>query len=320
MNNTTQSNNNGHLHNGLIYAVLPMQELIQAGRQLDNVEAIDNYARSLAKAIRTDPYNPATNPDDALRESDFLKNVGELPEAEKAAGHAAIVVRDAERQHATNQSSLIEPKLPLKVVVAAVGALAISISPTLFDQFFSKMDDKALGWFFSLAGGVLIGLFIAWSIVGVQDPSGKRSAVNLVGLLAACGIGLFCFLLRLSSGEILSAIALTVLEISTVIILECLAGSLRGRHAQFTAACEQQMKSAAEVQTHKAEAGRRNVAVQEIKDRIEAHKAYLGVRHFCSQKPQEIEQASLDIARRAFHERVAEEERIRKGLPKELRV
>src|ERR1035438_5820883 len=103
--NTTIPNSNGHNHNGLFKAILPIDELIQAGRQLDNLETIENFARSQAKAIRTDAFDGAKNPDDRLHEEQFQKDNKELPEAEKAAGHAAIVVRDAERQHANNQSS-----------------------------------------------------------------------------------------------------------------------------------------------------------------------------------------------------------------------
>ena len=75
-------------------------------------------------------------------------------DAEKGAAHAAITVRDAERQHAAIQSGLMEPKLPLKIIAAAVAALTISIAPTLHDQFFSSFDDKLLGWLLAFTTSV----------------------------------------------------------------------------------------------------------------------------------------------------------------------
>jgi hypothetical protein len=313
MNNNTQFSNNEHNHNGLLKAVLPIDELIKAGRQMRELSSIEEYARSIARAIRTDLYDPK-NPDDKVREDAHEKDLKDLQEAEKAAAHAAADLKDAEHAHADLQRGLAEPKLPTKVMVGGVSALAISIGPTIHDQLFIQIQDSIVAWALAMAGGALIGAFIVWAVAGTFDQTGKRSTVNIAGLIGGFGIGLFTFLLRLATGDILTAFALTTLEVATLVILEAYATGLRESYRSFALAREADSKAAAFLAARRIESGRRDQQVKELRDRIEDHKHHLAVRTFCAQKFAEVEEAALNIARKAFHERQAEEYNRRLGI------
>jgi hypothetical protein len=312
MSNSNAFNGNGH--SDLLKAILPIEELMKAGRQMGDLPSVESYARSIARAIRTDPYDPARNLDDQLSEEAYQKDLKDLQEADRAAAHSTAGVKDAEHARAGFQRGLSEPKLPTKVTVGGISALAISIGPTLHDQLFIGIEDGVVAWVLAMAGGALIGAFIVWAVAGNFEQTGKRSAVNVAGLVGGFGIGLFTFLLRLVAGDILTAFALTILEIATVIILEAYSSGLRENYRIFALAREADNQAAALLNARRSENNRRDEQLRDLRDRIEAHKHNLAVRTFCSQKFAEVEEAALNIARGAFYEHQAEEHNRRLGI------
>jgi hypothetical protein len=200
------------------------------------------------------------------------------------------------------------------VTVGGISALAISIGPTLHDQLFINIEDGLVAWALAMAGGALIGAFILWAVAGNFEQAGKRTAVNIAGLIGGFGIGLSTFLLRLVAGDILTAFALTSLEIATVIILEAYSCGLRAKYRIFALARESDNQAAALLDARRSEKSRRDEHLRELRDRVETHKHHLAVRTFCFQKPGEVEEAALNIARGAFHERQAEEHNRRLGI------
>ncbi len=306
--------NNGNGHNTFLNDLLPTLELIKAGREMADLASVEAFAQSVAKAILTTGYDPKNNPAHQLREAAYQKALRDLVEAERAAAHAMATVKEAKHQEAQQRQLLIEPKLDTKIVLLGAAMLAFSVAPPLHDLL--PMADDTLAWFFAFCGGVVVGSFIAWAITSTSnlDPSGKRSFANKAGLMGGIGAALGTFLLRLSAGDMLSAIALAVLEISATAMLEGFAIPLRERFRSFHLSRQSNAKGAAVLETHTAEASRRQQDVQALRDQLQAHTRYVEALYFAAQKPAEVVEAALNIARKAFLERQNEEHNRRLGI------
>lgn len=306
--------NNGNGHSSFLNDLLPITDLIKAGREMRDLTSVENYARSVAQAILTTGYDPKGNPAHQLREAAYQKALRDLAETELSVAHAAATIKDAERQEAEQRQLLLEPRLDTKVLVAGIASLAISVAPPLHDLL--PMEDDVLVWFIALCGGAFIGSFVAWCITSPSnfDPTGKRSLANKAGLFGGIGVGVATFLLRLSAGDLLSAIALSILEIAAVVMLESFAVPLRQRYQLFNIASQANAKGAAVLTAHRAEGDRRDHKLQALRQEIQSHTRYVEALHFAAQKPAEVVEAALNIARKSFYERQAEEHSRRLGI------
>lgn len=302
-----------------IHQLLPVEQLQKAGRELETLNDVQEFARSQARAIRNAPYDQVANPDDKLREEKFLKDSADLKDFEIASAHALTNVKDGERRAAELQKGMQEPKLPLKITTTGISLIAVSLGPTLHDQFFSTMDDQVFAWIISMSGGALIGAFITHCVAGVYDSTGQRSTVNLVGLVGGFGIGVAGLLIRLAAGDLLIGLALTILEFAAVAMLELYAAPLRDRYRQFVAARESHHQATKVLDSLNTESGRRSQQLAEIRDRIEQHKGYVALRTFAHQKFAELEEAAIQIATKAFREKEAEDRRLREQAEQQER-
>ena len=315
MNNTTQlldattNGRNGHDHSPMLDAILPIKELIRAGKELQSLDKVQEYARPLARAVRNTPYDASKNPDDRKREDDHQKDLAFLPDAEHAAAHALTNVRDGERRAAELQHGIQEPKLPTRIVVTAIAVIAVSLGPTLHDRFFHSLDDQFIAWVMAMGAAALIGALITWSVGGIHDTSGRRSTTNVAGLIGGFGVGVCGFLLRLAVGDFLIGLALTILEFAAVALVELYAAPLREKYRAFLAAKEAHHQATSVLETLHTEAARRSQQLEEVQQRLQNHKDYLAQRTYCVEKFPEVEEAAVQIATKAFLEREAEQQR-----------
>jgi hypothetical protein len=309
------SNNNGH--SAALAAALPIPELGRIGRETPDLTTVQEAARALARTIKNEPYDPAKNPDDKLEEEKFQKDGEDLKDYEIAHAHAVTNLKDGERNAAEVQRDITEaPKLPLKIAITAIVAIAISFGTTLHDIFFSHMSDELFAWILSMAAGGFVGALVTWAVGGIYNPSGQRNAVNFAGLLGGLGVGIAGFLLRLAAGDPIIGLALTILEFAAVALVELFSAPLRERYRVYVTARDNHAKQSKVVESLREEVERRKQPMDKARERLEQHKAYVAFRTFCHQKFPEIEAAAVQIATQAFLEKQEEDRREERRLQK----
>lgn len=261
-------------------------ELVEYGRKraelsrdiepnVNDLRALQEHAEAMANEAYREPYDPEQNEEHKLREAEYQKFKSIQPEAELAVSYGEADVAKLVDEVSRAQSNMKAPTTQQVLMWSAVAGLALTIAPTLHDYVFITIRDDLTNWALSLLSATVYGVFITWGLLDSEDEGGRRTARNRLGfaggIVVPIGLGILRAANAVGIGEILFAVALTIVEIGIVVLLEGRASSLRVAYQEWAA----QQATLRDVTTrleegrfHLTRCGRK---LKEINDAIDAH-------------------------------------------------
>lgn len=244
----------------------------------EDIRALEDHARAMARETYRDRYDPAKHAHDAMHHAEYKRTVVKRDEGEIAEQHAAANLRDAERDLAKAPKVGPRPAPKPGLVAAFIVALALSIAPTLHDSVFHTIPDDLLAWFASLVSAAFVGGMLTLAILG-----GRRTKMTWIGVVAGVVLGLGLGAVRLSmaqgAGEVLFAVGLTIFEIAVVLLLEWMASGLRTAEAEWLPRHRAEAEAQAARDAAQADLGRRQAHLKELNDVIAGKIAFVEDRH-----------------------------------------
>lgn len=258
-----------------------------------DVESLEKHARAMARETHRDLFDPKKHEHDRLLENEYKKWLIDRAELETAAKFTAATVREKKQQLAELQSGLKPPKTAHMLMAAVLIVISVTVAPTLHDFVYSTITDDILAWFMSLLSGCFLGAVITWAILGAIGTTGRRSTVNLMGLIAGVTISIALGIFRVTGtkgkDELALAIALTLVEIGVIILAEWVAIGLRDSHREWAA--QQQLVSKAEAESNAAEVEDHRVREQLaiVEEKIKNYIDYVADRTLRNLNVQELE-------------------------------
>jgi hypothetical protein len=202
--------------------------------------------------------------------------------------------------------------VPVLLAAGAVFVLALTVTATLRDFLFSAIEDDALAWGISLAMSLGFGLFLAYSALGAQGGANdghaaeRGRAVIVGGVIVALALGAW----RASGAEgvadILTAAALTGLEIGVIIILEWTGSRHEAVTARWDARVDARASVDAAVTASEADLERRRKELAKVEEAIEEHVAYVEDRTFRSLAIEELSKAATTAVKDGYNKGIAE--------------
>ncbi len=271
----------------------------------EDVLALTEHARAMARQTYRDKYDPKQNAHDAMHEAEYRRDLVRRDEAEKAEAHAAANLRDADIKLARTPKAGDKPTAHLLLVAAFIVAITLTVAPTLHDALFSTLGDEMLAWFASMLSAAFVGGMLTLAILG-----GRRSTWTWVGVGAGLLLGAGLGAVRLSSaqgaGEVWFAIGLTVVEMAAVLLLEWLASGLRNSEDEW------QIKHAAETgamaarDAAQADLDRWKARIRELNDAIASKIAFVEDRHHRNIHIAELEAVAIKAVLDGYNAGIAE--------------
>lgn len=235
-------------------------------------ESLREMAISAAARLAASAYDPATAADGAT-EARFQANLRRREALRQREDYALAAHRDRVQEWKALGDPPERPGFPWLVGLFGMAGVSLSVTVTLYDQFFVSMfaekSDAAAAAF--LGGALIAGLFV-WGILGsVSQPraSGRMWLVSgLVFGLALLGVRWAGVeVAGEAGGEVWTAVGLALLEIASVLVLETFAGGLRNAWEEYRR--EHRVWTAAEGQVEAASAERDAVTADLV--RIDGH-------------------------------------------------
>lgn len=271
----------------------------------EDIRALEDHARAMAKDTYRDRYDPQENPHDAMHHAEYLRTLARREEAEKGEQHAEANLRDAENELARAPKAGPKPVPKPLLVAAFVVALALSIAPTLHDSLFHTIPDDMLAWFASLVGAGFMAGMVTLAILG-----GRKNNLTWIGVAAGVILGLGLGAVRLSSasgaGEVLFAMGLTVVEIAVVLLLEWLAASLRASEVEWLPRHIAETKALAARDASRTDVERWKARLNEFNDAISAKIAFVEDRHNRNMHIGELEAVAIKAVLDGYNAAIAE--------------
>lgn len=244
----------------------------------EDIRALEDHARAMAKETYRDRYDPVKHAHDAMHHAEYQRAVAKRDEAETTEQHAAANLRDTERDLAKAPKAGPRPAANRPLVATFIVTFALSIAPTLHDSVFHTIPDDLLAWFASLVSAAFVGGMLTLAILG-----GRRTTMRWIGVTAGVILGLGLGAVRLSTaqgaGEVLFAIGLTVFEIAVVLLLEWMANGLRTGEAEWLPRHREETEALAARDAAQADFDRRQADVKQLNDAIAGKIAHVEDRH-----------------------------------------
>jgi len=263
--------------------------------QPDDLRALEDHARAMARECYRDRFDPTQNLHDAMRKAEYEKSLAQRVEAEKGEQHATANLRDAENELARTPKAGQKPAAPPPLVAAFVVAITLTIAPTVHDAIFHGLGDNLLEWFASAISAAFVGVMLTLAIL-----SGRRTVWTWVGVGAGVILGLGLGAIRLAAsenaGEVLVALGLTVMEIAAVLLLEWVASGLRASEAAWLARHTVETQAIASRDAAQAALTRWRDRIRELTDAITHQIAYVEDRHNRNIHIAELEAVALKAA------------------------
>jgi hypothetical protein len=276
----------------------------------EDIRILEEHAAAMAQETYREAFDPAQYEHDRLREVEFEKQKADREEAELAAKHASAALLEREQEFARTQLGLLPPKTSGVLMLAAVLVLAISIAPTLHDFIFISMTDELMNWFISILSASVVGVFITWGILGSMDATGHRTATNQAALIGGIVVSFGLGALRVAHaegwGEIVFAVALTIVEVGTILMLEAHASALRAHHHEWTKHQSDVNGAAAQLEAARTHLARCNDRIAELNDGINKHIRYVEERSVRRYNIEEIKAAALKAVIDGYRGGIAE--------------
>lgn len=244
----------------------------------EDIRALEDHARAMAKETYRDRYDPAKHAHDAMHHAEYQRTVAKRDEADIALQHAAANLRDAELDLAKAPKVGPKPAPRHYLVASFIIALALSIAPTLHDSIFHTIPDDLLAWFASLVSAAFVGGMLTLAILG-----GRRTTMTWIGVAAGVILGVGLGAVRLSTAqgasEVLFAVGLTIFEIAVVLLLEWMASGLRTNEAEWLPRNQAEAEALAARDAAHADLERRQANLKELNDAIAGKIAHVEDRH-----------------------------------------
>jgi hypothetical protein len=276
----------------------------------EDSRVLEDHAAAMAQETYREAYDPAQHEHDRLREAEFARLLAEREEAELATKHAAAALGEREEEAARAQSGVRPPETPWALMIAALLVLAISIAPTLHDFIFISIPDELLNWLVSLLSASVVGMFITWGILGNHDTSGHRSHGNVValvgGIVVSGGLGALRVAHAEGWGEVVFAVALTVVEVGTILMLEACASSLRARRREWAEHEAGVAGAAARLEASQVRLTRCRERAVALNDGVHKHIRYVEERSVRRYNIEEIKAAALKSVLDGYRAGIAE--------------
>lgn len=244
----------------------------------DDVRALQNHARAMARDTYRDLYDPARNAHDAMHQTEYEKAFKQRDEAEKAEQHAAANLRDAEIRLAASPKAGPKPSAQPALVTAFIVAITVTVAPTLHDSMFHTLPDDMLVWFLSLLSASFVAGMLTLAIL-----TGRRTRWAWIGVAAGVILGVGMGAVRLSSaenkGEDIFALGLMAMEIAAVLLLEGLASGLHLAETEWSPRHDTEQQAFAARDAAEAELGRRRARIRELNETVSIKVAFVEDRH-----------------------------------------
>ena len=244
----------------------------------EDVRALEDHARAMARDTYRDRYDPAKHAHDAMHHAEYKRTVAKRDEAEIGEQYAIANLRDAERDLAKTPKAGPKPAPKPSLAAAFIVAFALSIAPTLHDSVFHTIPDDLLAWFASLVSAAFVGGMLTLAMLG-----GRRTKMTWIGVAAGVVLGLGLGAIRLSmaqgAGEVLFAVGLTIFEIAVVLLLEWMANGLRTAEAEWLPRHRAEAEALAARDAAQTDLERRQAHLKELNDVIAGKIAFVEDRH-----------------------------------------
>lgn len=244
----------------------------------DDIHALEDHARAMAKDTYRDRYDPAQNVHDAMHKVEYEKNLAQREEAEKTEQHAIANLRDADFKLARAPRAGPKPFAHPLLVAAFIVVITLTVAPTLHDSVFQTLADDMLAWFGAWLSAVFAGGMLTLAIL-----SGRRTTWTWIGVAAGVILGLGLGAVRLSSaegaGEVMFAVGLTIVEIATVLLLEWLASGLRTSEPEWFVRHTAESEAIAARDSAQADLTRWQTRLSDLNEAIAEKIAFVEDRH-----------------------------------------
>jgi hypothetical protein len=274
-----------------------------AESQPEDLVALTDHARAMAKETYRDKFDPAQNAHDAMHRAEYERLFAQRAEAERTEQHAAANLREAELKLAVGPKAGLKPQIHPLLVAAFTVAITVTVAPTLHDLLVTS--DDLLAWFLATLGSALVGFMVTWAIL-----SGRRSRWEWIGVIAGVTLGVGLCAVRLSAtgdaGDKGIAVGLTIVEIATVLLIEWQASGLRTRDAEWLPKHAAEIQDVAARDAALADHSRWKNKVKELDEAIAAKIAFVENRHNRNMHLPELEAVAIKAVMDGYNAGIAE--------------
>lgn len=305
-------------------------DLVEFGRQFavasgtpkaraEDLQVLRDHSDAIAnESVRPD-YDPNKYPHDRILEDEFQKHLRDREEEEIALKIALATLTDSRSRAASARGKV--PSLPKDPTLAqksmAILALTATIAPLAHDGIWT-MEDEVVSWSMSLATGVVVGMFIVWTILDNQHQSQQRSIRNWMGLIGGLGLGFALFLLRVNGAEdwaqVLFALGLSLVEIFIVIILEAWAADRRRSMRERTPLALVADEEEALANAQQAVVDRHQNKISELSEKVDAHGRYVEERYVRANYNDQIRETARKAVENGYYKGIAENQGRGRGV------
>jgi hypothetical protein len=288
----------------------------------EDLEELDRLAHAIARDAYVEAFDPEKNPTDRLHAEAYARDVARLGRAEDAVEITAAEVTERESAAASCDTGMAQPEVEGIVSIAAIPAIALTISPTLHDQLFTGLGDVVLAWLASGSCATLLAVFITLTMMPGQTP--VRTTANWVGLgagiLTTLGLGAMRVAYATTSGDHVFAAALTAVEAGFVVLLEVKASAVRAKTPEWIEYSSRLHQARAAVPPAREAHARRVQDRNDLETSIARHVRYCELRALRHDKVDDREQVALSALRKGYANKVADNLRRRVGGVVQRRV
>lgn len=278
--------------------------------QEDELKRLEEQAEGRVQECYRGRFAPEIHQHDNLRKLESEQDLKERADAGLARKHAQADVSEGEENLARLAHTRTAPKWPLVIAVAAIILLALLSGATLHDFFAPAFNDEALTWSLALLGGFCGGVFITVGFVRTSGQDGQNTPGNRLmlvsGIVLAGSLGVLRIAQDLSQSTVLTALALTGVEIACLLYLKGLASQLRQAFQDWHERQSQLAATRASLESAQARLARWNAEAARLDRRITDHIRYVEERAQREINLDEIKAAAIYIVRDGYSAGIAE--------------
>lgn len=282
----------------------------------EDVEALTEHARAIAKQTYRDKYDPSANAHDAMHETEYKRLLKQRTDAEATEEQAAANLRDAEIKHAATPKAGPKPQAHPLLVAGFTLAITATVAPTLHDLI--AVNDDMLAWFFAALSSAFIGFMVTWAIL-----SCRGSKVEWAGVIGGVILGIGLCAVRLSAtgdgGDKGIAVGLTVVEIATVVLIEWVASGLRAKDSEWVPKHTAEMQAVSARDAAEADHSRWKSKIKELGEAIAQKIALVEDRHNRNVQLPELEAVAVKAVMDGYNAGITENIGRLRGVPFAMR-
>lgn len=279
----------------------------------EDLDALVEHASAMAQDAHRPIYAPDTNPNDRLREDRFERSLSRRRTVAEAVEHAEVALRGAELERARVPAAGDKPELPVALAAGAVFVLALTITTTLRDFMFSALEDDVLAWGLSVLTSLGFGLFLGYSALASQAGSGtgeaperRGSTVMVGGIVVALALGLWRASGAEGSADLLTAAALTGLEVGVIVVLEQTGKRHEAAVLAWHARRDARGSAESVVSAAALDLSRCREELSTLEETIEDHLAYVEDRMFRNLGIEDLSRAATTAVRDGYNAGISE--------------